>query len=198
MAISNLIPKVQSKRPVSSTLPLLIVACLLLILCASAHASPLYDKLAPAAAEGHDLIFAKRQDSTNTVQPDGPEYLNDEYYIYTGTVTTTAGIVGTIFIIIGIYLGTLGYRGFRITLGVVGLLLFATVSFVALVNAEPYWGYTAPNHIIFTAIPFGLGLLGAIAFMLFWPVSLYFIGGMGGFFLILYAMAFNADHVIVQ
>lgn len=118
MAIINLIPKMQSKQPVLPTLPLLIVACLLLTLCASTLASPF-----PAAAGGHDLTFAKRQDSSYA-QPGSPQYLNDEYYIYTGTVTTTAGIVGTIFIIIGIYLGALGYRGFRITLGVIGLLLF--------------------------------------------------------------------------
>lgn len=69
-----------------------------------------------------------------------------------------------------------GFRSFRITLGVCGFLTFGLITWVAMANNEPYYGYIN-NDITMIAVPAGLGLLGAIIYALFWNISIYLVGG---------------------
>jgi hypothetical protein len=69
-----------------------------------------------------------------------------------------------------------GFRSFRITLGVCGFLTFGLISWVAMANNQPYYGYIN-NDITIIAVPAGLGLLGAIIYALFWNISIYLVGG---------------------
>ncbi|RUP43003.1 hypothetical protein BC936DRAFT_137785, partial [Jimgerdemannia flammicorona] len=220
--------KTQTKRPSLSIPSLVIVVCLLAFLCTPANASPIekrqnsestnsiicgdastnntvaindpaYNR-APATATGTTPYCATATvDPNNATQTDFPSYLNDEYYQLTGSeITLTAGTVGSAFLIVGFYFGAFGYRFARVTLGLIGLLLFAALTYIALVNAEPYWGYSQPNHIIFTAIPFAIGILGALIFAIFYTVVKYVIGGLGGFILVLYVLAYQEDHIILS
>jgi hypothetical protein len=50
------------------------------------------------------------------------------------------------------------------------------MTWVGLTNNEPYSGY--PNQpIVYITVCVGLGILGAIIFMFFYCISLYFVGG---------------------
>lgn len=51
----------------------------------------------------------------------------------------------------------------------------AFMTWVGLVNNEPIQGYPH-EEIVYICVSIGLGLLGAIIFMLFFYLSIYFIG----------------------
>lgn len=118
--------------------------------------------------------------------------------IYGGKgITPQNGVVGGILIVLGLYLMVFGFRSFRITLGVCGFLTFGLITWVAMANNQPYYGYV--NHdITIIAVPFGLGLLGVIIYALFWNISIYLVGALGGFTLAMYILCCRPNLLITQ
>lgn len=62
----------------------------------------------------------------------------DPIYGNDSTVTTQMGVLGGLFIVLGLYLMALGFRGFRITMFVMGFLLFGTHTYI---NTDYYYHY---------------------------------------------------------
>lgn len=89
------------------------------------------------------------------------------------------------------------------------------MTWIGLVNNEPITGYPH-NEIVYICVSIGLGILGGILFMFFYPIGLYFVGGrccfintkttnqysffnfiaLGGFFLAVYIMSWRENLVI--
>lgn len=90
-----------------------------------------------------------------------------------------------------------GFRSFRITLGVCGFLTFALITWVAMANNQPFYGYVN-NDITIIAVPAGLGILGAIIYAIFWNISIYLVGAMSGLTLALYIMCCRANLLITS
>lgn len=84
--------------------------------------------------------------------------------------------VGGILIAIGVFLCSFGFRLHRIMLGIMGLLLFATVTWIALANCKPESGYSR-DAITMIVVPAGVGVVGAAVFFHFWAIAMYFAGG---------------------
>lgn len=76
-------------------------------------------------------------------------------------------------------------------------LLKGLITWVAMANNQPYYGYIN-NDVTLIAVPAGLGILGAIIYALFWSISIYLIGSMGGFALALYILCCKENLVITQ
>ncbi|KAI9308306.1 hypothetical protein BJ944DRAFT_237100 [Cunninghamella echinulata] len=64
--------------------------------------------------------------STSTIQPTSTDDSPSPYPVYgnDSTVTVQMGVLGGLFIVLGLYLMALGFRGFRITMLIMGFLLF--------------------------------------------------------------------------
>lgn len=84
--------------------------------------------------------------------------------------------VGAILIVIGVFLCSFGFRAHRFMLGIMGLLLFATVTWIALGNCKPEAGYSQ-DSITMIVVPVGVGVIGAAVFFHFWAIAMYFAGG---------------------
>ncbi|KAI9358391.1 hypothetical protein BD770DRAFT_343737 [Pilaira anomala] len=118
--------------------------------------------------------------------------------IYGGIgITPQNGVVGALLIVLGLYLMVFGFRSFRITLAVCGFLSFGLITWVAMANNQPFYGYIN-NDITMIAVPFGLGILGAIIYALFWNISIYLIGALGGFALAMYILCCKANLLIAN
>ncbi|KAI8977170.1 hypothetical protein BDF20DRAFT_873353 [Mycotypha africana] len=121
---------------------------------------------------------------------------SDPEDIYGGKgITPQNGVAGAFLIVLGLYLMIFGFRSFRITLAVCGFLTFALITWVAMANNQPYYGYIN-NNITMIAVPAGLGILGAIIYAIFWNISIYLIGAMSGFTLALYIMCCKENLLI--
>ncbi|ORE08092.1 hypothetical protein BCV72DRAFT_204219 [Rhizopus microsporus var. microsporus] len=118
--------------------------------------------------------------------------------IYGGNyITPQNGVAAGILIVLGLYLMIFGFRSFRLTLAVCGYITFGLITWVAMANNQPYYGYIN-NDVTLIAVPAGLGILGAIIYALFWSISIYLIGSMGGFALALYILCCKENLVITQ
>ncbi|KAI8081563.1 uncharacterized protein BX664DRAFT_317435 [Halteromyces radiatus] len=110
-------------------------------------------------------------------------------------ITIQMGVLGSVFIVLGLYLVTFGFRGFRITLAVFGFLAFGFVTWVGMTNYQPSSGYIN-DKVTTIVVPAGLGLFGAILFFIFWNIGFYLIGAVGGLALALYICCWREDLVI--
>ncbi|GAN08640.1 hypothetical protein MAM1_0216c08155 [Mucor ambiguus] len=135
--------------------------------------------------------------STSKPRPTSAPSSNPED-IYGGIgITPQNGVAGAFLIVLGLYLMVFGFRSFRITLAVCGFLTFGLITWVAMANNQPYYGYI--NHdITIIAVPAGLGILGAIIYAFFWNISIYLVGALGGFTLAMYILCCKADLLITQ
>ncbi|KAI8641658.1 hypothetical protein BD408DRAFT_483254 [Parasitella parasitica] len=123
---------------------------------------------------------------------------SDTANIYGGKgITPQNGVAGAFLIVLGLYLLVFGFRSFRITLGVCGFLTFGLITWVAMANNQPVYGYI--NHdITIIAVPAGLGVLGAIIYAVFWNISIYLVGALGGFTMAMYILCCKANLLITQ
>ncbi|OBZ88742.1 hypothetical protein A0J61_03204 [Choanephora cucurbitarum] len=136
--------------------------------------------------------------STATHTPTSIPASSDPKIIYGGEgITPQNGVAGAILIILGLYLMVFGFRSFRITLAVCGFLTFGLITWVGMANNQPYYGYIN-NDVTMIAVPAGLGILGAIIYALFWNISIYLVGALGGFALALYVLCCRSDLLITQ
>ncbi|KAG0741011.1 hypothetical protein G6F57_008068 [Rhizopus arrhizus] len=136
-----------------------------------------------------------------TTQPTASPYpaaSSDPAIIYGGNhITPENGVMAGILIVLGLYLIVFGFRSFRLTLAVGGFVTFGLITWVAMTNNQPYQGYMN-NNITMIAVPAGLGLLGAILYALFWSISIYLMGAVGGLALALYILCCKENLVISQ
>ncbi|KAG2223995.1 hypothetical protein INT45_009581 [Circinella minor] len=107
------------------------------------------------------------------------------------------GVAGSILLILGLYLMTMGVRTLRLTLGVVGFLTFGALTWIGLANSSPSGGYSN-DPITMITVPAGLGILGAVCYIILERVTVYLIGALGGLALALYICSWREDHVITQ
>ncbi|KAI8082008.1 uncharacterized protein B0P05DRAFT_468413 [Gilbertella persicaria] len=136
--------------------------------------------------------------STATHTPTNLPASSDPEVIYGGNgITPQNGVVGAILIVLGLYLMVFGFRSFRITLAVCGFLTFGLITWVGMTNNQPYYGYVN-NDVTIIAVPAGIGLLGAIIYAIFWNVSIYLVGALGGFALAMYILCCRSDLLITQ
>ncbi|CDH51239.1 hypothetical protein RO3G_10694 [Lichtheimia corymbifera JMRC:FSU:9682] len=137
--------------------------------------------------------------ATATSSPDhGYPPSDDPKDIYgAGYVTPQMGVAGAFLIVLGVYLMIFGFRGFRPTLAVSGFLTFGLITWVGMTNSQPPEGFTN-DAITMLAVPAGLGVLGAILYALFWDVTIYLIGGMGGLAFGLFVLCWREDLVITS
>ncbi|KAI9268277.1 hypothetical protein BDA99DRAFT_505358 [Phascolomyces articulosus] len=112
-------------------------------------------------------------------------------------ITPQMGVAGSILIIFGLYLTTLGVHMLRPTLGIVGFLTFGTLTWIGLANSRPDGGYSN-DPITMITVPAGLGILGATCYIILERYTACLIGGLGGLALGLYICSWQANHVITQ
>ncbi|KAL0074082.1 hypothetical protein F4703DRAFT_1936074 [Phycomyces blakesleeanus] len=117
------------------------------------------------------------------------------WHTYGYGVSAAQGFTGTVLMLLGIYFLLFGYRFFRSTLGLVGFVFFAAMTWIGLVNNEPPFGYTH-NEIVYVCVPVGLGIVGAILFIFVYPIAIYFVGGLGGYFLAVFILSWKSSLVI--
>ena len=105
------------------------------------------------------------------------------------------GVAGSILILLGLYLMISGVRAGRPTLGVTGFITFGkrphrskelrwaliqnysgTLTWIGLINSRPEGGYSNDSITLIT-VPAGLGVLGAVLYILLEKFTLYLIGG---------------------
>jgi hypothetical protein len=129
-------------------------------------------------------------------------------------------VLGSVFIVLGLYLVGFGFRGFRVTLAVFGFLAIGKVhrhtninktvhthslfffafhkglvTWVGLTNCQPASGYIN-NDITMIVVPAGVGVAGAILFFVLWNIGFYLIGAVGGLALALYICCWKENLVI--
>ncbi|KAI9320704.1 hypothetical protein BX666DRAFT_2130887 [Dichotomocladium elegans] len=134
--------------------------------------------------------------------PDDDKYTCDAqcwsdylWHTYGYGITVAQGFTGITCILIGLYFMIFGFRFFRPTLGFVGFVFFAYMTWIGLVNNEPALGYPH-TEIVYICVSIGLGLLGGVLFLFFYPIGLYFVGVLGGFLFAVYLMSWKANLVI--
>jgi hypothetical protein len=98
--------------------------------------------------------------------------------------------LGAILIVLGLFLCGMGFRMFKIMLGVMGLLTFGSMTWIALANCRPATGYPSMDSIVMIVVPAGVGIVGAAAYYFLWNIALYLVTG-NSFFLIYYLYTLN-------
>ncbi|ORZ06017.1 hypothetical protein BCR42DRAFT_174852 [Absidia repens] len=96
---------------------------------------------------------------------------------------------------IGIYFMVFGFHFFRPTLALTGFVFFAVMTWIGLTNNEPYFGYPHTD-IIYTCVSAGLGIIGAGMGMFFFSISIYLVGGLGGFYVAVWILAWRSCLII--
>ncbi|KAI8139597.1 hypothetical protein BJV82DRAFT_626691 [Fennellomyces sp. T-0311] len=119
-----------------------------------------------------------------------------ETYGNTG-ITPQMGVAGSVLIVLGLYLMCFGVRAFRPTLGVAGFLTFGTLTWIGLANSRPAGGYSN-DPITMITVPVGLGVLGAVLYIILERFTVYLVGALGGLALALYICSWQEDNVITQ
>ncbi|CAO3627852.1 unnamed protein product [Cunninghamella echinulata] len=114
---------------------------------------------------------------------------------YGDSITVAQGFTGITLMIIGLYLAIFGYRFFRPTMGFIGFIFFATMTWIGLVNNEPEFGYVN-NEIVYICVSCGIGIIGALIFMFAFPIALYFVGAVCGIFFAIFVMSWKESLVI--
>ncbi|ORZ10853.1 hypothetical protein BCR42DRAFT_422196 [Absidia repens] len=117
------------------------------------------------------------------------------WYTYGSSISVAQGFTGIVLMIIGLYLAVFGYRFFRPTMGLIGFVFFASMTWIGLVNNEPEFGYPH-TEIVYICVSIGLGLIGAAIFMFVFHIALYFVGAVAGIFLAVFIMSWKESLVI--
>lgn len=118
------------------------------------------------------------------------------WHTYGYGITVAQGFTGIVMMLIGLYFLIFGFSSFRGTLGFVGFVFFALMTWIGLVNNEPMYGYPH-NEIVYICVSVGLGLIGAFLFIFIYGVALYFIGGLAGIFLAVFILSWK-ENLVVQ
>jgi hypothetical protein len=69
------------------------------------------------------------------------------------------------------------------------------MTWIGLVNNEPAVGYPLAD-LIYICVSAGLGVLGAVFFVFFYPVGIYCLASLGGFYFAVYLLSWKANLVI--
>ncbi|CAO0797414.1 unnamed protein product [Mucor circinelloides] len=117
------------------------------------------------------------------------------WHTYGDSISPAQGFAGIVCILVGLYFQILGFRFFRPTLALVGFVFFATMTWIGLVNNEPAGGYPL-GDLIYICVSAGLGILGAIILVFLWPVGIYCLACLGGFYFAVYILSWKEDLVI--
>jgi hypothetical protein len=84
--------------------------------------------------------------------------------------------LGAILIALGLFLCSFGFRLSKIMLGVMGLLTFGSLTWIALANCKPEEGYSR-DSITMIVVPVAVGVVGAGICFHFWALAMYLAGG---------------------
>ncbi|CAO3651716.1 unnamed protein product [Mucor hiemalis] len=153
---------------------------------------------------GHALTVTKTVTATSTSKPTpsksgysctGQCWSDYLWHTYGDSISPAQGFAGVVCIIVGLYFSILGFRFFRPTLGLVGFVFFATMTWIGLVNNEPAGGYPL-GDLIYICVSAGLGLLGAFIFIFFYPIGVYCLAALGGFYFAVYFLSWKENLVI--
>ncbi|KAI9358737.1 hypothetical protein BD770DRAFT_343460 [Pilaira anomala] len=117
------------------------------------------------------------------------------WHTYGWGITVAQGITGITCMLFGLYFMVFGYCSFRGTLAATGFIFFAVMTWIGLVNNEPLHGYPH-NEVVYMCVSAGLGLIGAFLFIFIYGVSLYFVGGLAGFFFAVFILSWKENLVI--
>ncbi|CAO3588174.1 unnamed protein product [Absidia cylindrospora] len=138
--------------------------------------------------------------STGTPPPDPPScdgkcWSNYLWHTYGYGISVAQAFTGIACMMIAIYFMVFGFHFFRPTLALTGFVFFATMTWIGMTNNEPATGY--PNtDIVYVCISAGLGLVGAGMGMFFYNITIYLVGGLGGFFLAVWILSWKASLII--
>ncbi|KAI8988855.1 hypothetical protein BDB01DRAFT_719338 [Pilobolus umbonatus] len=91
----------------------------------------------------------------------------------------------------------MGFRLFKYSAAVIGLLTFGSMTWIALSNLQPVNGYIN-NAITMLLVPIGLGLIGSIVYFVVLTVALYASCAFGGFALAVFICSWASNLVIVH
>lgn len=69
------------------------------------------------------------------------------------------------------------------------------MTWIGLVNNEPAGGYPL-GDLIYICISAGLGLLGAFLCVIFYPIGVYFLASLGGFYFAVYFLSWKENLLI--
>ncbi|KAI9490354.1 hypothetical protein BDB00DRAFT_961150 [Zychaea mexicana] len=107
------------------------------------------------------------------------------------------GVAAAFLMAFGVYLMAAGFRYFTITMGMVGFITGATITWVLLTAAEPIGKPYPHASIVFSFGCYGAGFLFAGVAMYFWKVTLYGLGLIGGYILAMYFWTWG-DGLLIQ
>ncbi|KAL1914697.1 uncharacterized protein VTP21DRAFT_8108 [Calcarisporiella thermophila] len=127
-------------------------------------------------------------------QSSWPQRPDSGYYEYP-PITPARGIFGSLLILIGLYLLFASTYYYRVTYSLITLMLATTLSYIALANAEPPWGYEN-RHVVYMAVPLTAGMLGAGGGAFLGRMGPYVAGGAGGMSMGVHLLSWNEHHVI--
>ncbi|KAI9020513.1 hypothetical protein DFJ74DRAFT_673489 [Hyaloraphidium curvatum] len=95
--------------------------------------------------------------------------------------------LGIVLLLGGLYWCFLGYRNFRASMFIAGLLVGTMFMYVLLANFRPAGGYNVASESgLFIGASLAVGIVFGVGTVFLWPVGLFFIGALGGFFFALF------------
>ncbi|KAI8096905.1 uncharacterized protein BX664DRAFT_346929 [Halteromyces radiatus] len=132
---------------------------------------------------------------TNTPTCDQQCWSDYLWHTYGYGISVAQALTGIVCMMIGIYFMVFGFRFFRPTLGFTGFVFFAVMTWIGLTNNEPASGY--PNtDLLYVCVSAGMGLVGAGLGVFFFVISIYMVGGLGGFYFAVWILSWKASLII--
>ncbi|KAL1920161.1 uncharacterized protein VTP21DRAFT_1307 [Calcarisporiella thermophila] len=106
--------------------------------------------------------------------------------------------IGSVLLLIGLFLLFGGFGVSRGALFCVGFILFGVLCFVALANSEPPQSYGSNRNVLYMVLCFIFAFIGGIAFLFLIRIAVFFVGGLGGFALAIFILSWSRDHIITN
>ncbi|CEG65730.1 hypothetical protein RMATCC62417_02451 [Rhizopus microsporus] len=100
-----------------------------------------------------------------------------------------------LFMVVGVYFMAAGFPLFTVTMGMVGFVLGASVTWISLRTAEPVHGYPMASTVYLCACV-GAGLFFGLATSYFWKLSLYLLCCVTGYMFSLFVWCWRDDFII--
>ncbi|KAL1920980.1 uncharacterized protein VTP21DRAFT_11615 [Calcarisporiella thermophila] len=123
--------------------------------------------------------------------PNIPEQLDPRVTLSRFQITVPAIVGAVILIAVGLYFALLGYRFFKVTMFFVGLYVVSILVATALLNTN-----AASNTALVLGVSLGVGVVAGLILVCCWFVGLFFLGGLGGFFLAMFILSLKTGGLI--
>ncbi|CDS14239.1 hypothetical protein LRAMOSA06409 [Lichtheimia ramosa] len=108
------------------------------------------------------------------------------------------GIIATLLMFIAVFLCSVSFRYFIITIAITGFLIGAMVTWMILTAAEPLGNGYPRASIVYSCGCFGAGIILAGVLMFYWRVGLYFLPAFAGYMLAIFIWCWKEDYILLN